>query len=105
MSLYGKMMGGLAALALLGGSTAYVAGIGGRVIEAAEQTAAEISCYIVREYNGAPALFRDGEEEPLEVYSTPMEEINPADAAKLAEGIRLRGISEVNRLLEDLEIR
>jgi hypothetical protein len=34
-----------------------------------------------------------------------MEEINPADAAKLAEGIRLRGISEVNRLLEDLEIR
>lgn len=54
---------------------------------------------------GAPALFRDGEEEPLEVYSTPMEEINPADAAKLAEGIRLRGISEVNRLLEDLEIR
>ena len=84
MSLCGRMMGGLAA---------------------AEQTAAEASCYIVREHNGVPALFRDGEEEPLEVYSTPMEEINPADAAKLAEGIRLRGISEVNRLLEDLEIR
>lgn len=86
MSLYGKMMGGLAALALLGGSTAYVAGIGGRVIEAAEQTAAEISCYIVREYNGAPALFRDGEEEPLEVYSTPMEEINPGGRGEACRG-------------------
>lgn len=105
MSLYGKMMGGLTALALLGGSAAYVAGAGGKVLELAEQTAAEASCYIVREYNGVPALFRDGEEEPVAVYSTPMEDINPVDAAKLAEGIRLRGISEVNRLLEDLEIR
>lgn len=105
MSLYGKMTGGLMALVLLGGSAAYVAGAGGKVIELAEQAAAEITCYIVREYNGVPALFRDGEEEPVEMYSTPMEDINPVDAAKLSEGIRLRGIAEVNRLLEDLEIR
>ena len=104
MSLYGRLMGGLTALVLMGGSAAYIAGAGSEVIEAAAQTAAEISCYILKEYNGVPALFRDGEEEPITVFSTPMEDINPADAEKLAKGIRIRGITEVNRLLEDLEI-
>lgn len=104
MSFYGRMAGGLMALALLGGSAAYVASVGDEVMAAAEQTAAELSCYILKLYNGAPALFRDGEEEPLAVYSTPVGEINPSDAALLAEGIRLRGLSEVNRLLEDLDI-
>lgn len=92
------------ALALLGGSAAYVASVGDEVMAAAEQTVAELSCYILKLYNGAPALFRDGEEKPLAVYSTPVGEINPSDAALLAEGIRLRGLSEVNRLLEDLDI-
>lgn len=105
MSFYGKMLSGLTALVLMGGSAAYVANIGGGVLAAAEQTAAEISCYVLKEYNGVPALFKDGSDEPLAVYTTPISEINPADAKLLAEGIRLRGISEVSRLLEDLEIR
>ena len=104
MSLYGRMLGGLTALVIMGGSAAYVAGAGNRLLESVKETAAELSCYILKEYNGTPALFRDGEEEPVAVYSTPMEDINPADAEKLVEGIRMRGISEVNRLLEDLEI-
>lgn len=104
MSFYGKMLGGLTALALMGGSAAYVAKTSGEVLAAAEQTAAELSCYILREYNGVTALFKDGADEPLAVYSTPIEEINPADAAHLTEGIRLRGLTEVNRLLEDLGI-
>ncbi len=104
MSFYGRMLGGITALVLLGGSAAYIAAAGSGVLAAAEQTAAELSCYILREYNGVPALFRDGDEEPLAVFSTPMEEINPADAAQLLQGVRLRGIADVNRLLEDLEI-
>lgn len=104
MSFYGKMAGGLVAIALLGGGAAYVASVGNGVLAAAEQAAEELSCYILKEYNGKPALFRDGESEPVAVYNTPMEEINPSDADMLIEGIRLRGFSEVSRLLEDLGI-
>lgn len=104
MSFYGKIASGIVALALVGGSAAYVASAAGNVLAAAEQTAAELSCYIVKEHNGAVALFRDGSEEPLAVYSTPIGEINSLDAELLKEGIRLRGLSEVSRLLEDLEI-
>lgn len=99
MSFYGKLAGGLISLALIGGSAAYVASAAGNVL-----TAAELSCYVIKEYNGAVALFRDGSEEPLAVYSTPLSEINPVDADLLKEGIRLRGLSEVSRLLEDLDI-
>ena len=93
MSLYGKMAGGLIALTLVGGSAAYVASAAGSVLEAAEQTAAQLSCYVLREYNGSVALFSDDGTD-----------VNPADAALLKEGIRLRGLTEVSRLLEDLDI-
>ena len=102
MSLYGKMAGGLIALTLVGGSAAYVAS--GSVLEAAEQTAAQLSCYVLREYNGSVALFSDDGTEPIAQYSTPIADVNPADAALLKEGIRLRGLTEVSRLLEDLDI-
>ena len=104
MSFYGKLAGGLITLALVGGSAAYVASAAGDVLAAAEQTAAEISCYVLKEYNGSVALFKDGSDEPLAVYSTPLSEINQMDAELLKEGVRLRGLSEVSRLLEDLEI-
>ncbi len=104
MSFYGRIAGGLVALVLVGGSAAYVASAAGNVLTAAEQTAAELSCYVIKEHNGSVALFRDGSEEPLAVYSTPISEINPMDAELLREGIRLRGLSEVSRILEDLEI-
>ena len=104
MSLYGKMAGGLIALTLVGGSAAYVASAAGSVLEAAEQTATQLSCYVLREYNGSVALFSDGGTEPIAQYSTPIADVNPADAALLKEGIRLRGLTEVSRLLEDLDI-
>lgn len=62
------------------------------------------SCFILREYGDTMALFEDGAEEPLAIYSTPITRINPADAALLADGIRLKSMSEVARLLEDLEV-
>lgn len=71
MSLYGKMAGGLIALTLVGGSAAYVASAAGSVLEAAEQTAAQLSCYVLREYNGSVALFSDDGTEPIAQYSTP----------------------------------
>ena len=104
MSLYGKMAGGLIALTLVGGSAAYVASAAGSALEAAEQTAAQLSCYVLREYNGSVALFSDDGTEPIAQYSTPIADVNPADAALLKEGIRLRGLTEVSRLLEDLDI-
>lgn len=109
MSFYGKLAGGLVTLALVGGSAAYVSSAAGDVLNAAQQTAAqqtaaELSCYVIKEHDGSVALFKEGSEEPLAVYSTPLSEINPVDAELLKEGIRLRGLSEVSRLLEDLEI-
>lgn len=104
MSLYGKMAGGLIALTLVGGSAAYVASAAGSVLEAAEQTATQLSCYVLREYNGSVALFSDDGTEPIAQYSAPIADVNPADAALLKEGIRLRGLTEVSRLLEDLDI-
>ena len=69
-----------------------------------KQTAAQLSCYVLREYNGSVALFSDDGTEPIAQYSTPIADVNPADAALLKEGIRLRGLTEVSRLLEDLDI-
>ena len=60
------------------------------ILEAAEQTAAQLSCYVLREYNGSGALFSDDGTEPIAQYSTPIADVNPADAALLKEGIRLR---------------
>ena len=104
MSLYGKMAGGLIAMTLERCSAAYVASAAGSVLEASEQTAAQLSCYVLREYNGSVALFSDDGTEPIAQYSTPIADVNPADAALLKEGIRLRGLTEVSRLLEDLDI-
>lgn len=104
MSFYGKLAGGLVTLALVGGSASYVSSTAGDVLNAAQQTAAELSCYVIKEHDGSVALFKEGSEEPLAVYSTPLSEINPVDAEMLKDGIRLRGLSEVSRLLEDLEI-
>lgn len=102
MSIYGKLAGSLVALTLFGGSAAYVADYAGDVLAAAEQTAAELSCYVIREYNGGVALFLDGTEEPLAIYSMPADSLNTVDMELLHEGIRLRGLSEVSRLIEDL---
>lgn len=105
MSFYGKMAGALAAVALIGGSAAYVAGQSAEVLADARETLYESAQYfLLCEQDGKIALFKEGESEPVVVYSTPISQINPADALLLRDGIRLRGMNEVCRLLEDLEI-
>ncbi len=105
MSIHGKMAGALIALTITGFGAAYVASIGDEVMADVNSIAQEVSCYILREYEGNIALFKEGEEEPIAVYSAPMEDINPADQKLLREGIRISGMTEVARLIEDLDLQ
>lgn len=104
MSFCGKMAGGLLGLTLLGCGASQASAMRESFITSSREMPPEQPCYILKEYNGKPALFIEGKEKPYAVFSTPMELINPSDAKLLLKGIRLRDISEVNRLLEDLEI-
>lgn len=97
MSVYKKLISAAAAVTILGCAAAYGA-------KGTEPSFDAESCFILREYGSTMALFEDGAEEPIAVYSTPISQINPADAALLTEGIRLKSMSEVARLLEDLDV-
>ena len=63
---------------------------------------AESGCYVLREYNGKIALFRENTPSPIAVYETPPSALYSADAALIAEGIRVKTDSEIARLIEDL---
>ena len=105
MTFYGKAASALVALGLAGLCAAYTAKEGSEVLAQAKQIADDITrCYVIREYEGKIALFEDGGTQPLAVYSSELSELTDADALLLREGIRLRTMTEVSRLLEDLEI-
>lgn len=105
MTFYGRLIGSVAALAVIGAGAAYAADECADVLADAKELVSDAAaCFIIKEHNGKVALFREGESEPAAVYATALTQINPADAALLHDGIRLRGMSEVSRLLEDLEI-
>lgn len=104
MSVYGKLVGALMSVAIIGGGAAYVMTAGREVMAEANSLSEEFGCYILREYEGNIALFRENEETPVAVYRIPVGGINAADHELLREGIRLRSLSEVLRLLEDLDI-
>lgn len=104
MTFYGRMAGALCAAAIIGTAAAGVYSGSTEVLAEAQSLADELGCYIIKEYDGKVALFRDGEEVPAAVYSTPIGQINPADAELLMEGIRIRGLSEAARLLKDLDV-
>ena len=95
--MFKKFISAAAAVTVLGYAAAY-----GTM--AAEPSFSGEQCFILREYGDTMALFEEGAEEPLAIYSTPITQINPADAALLVDGIRLKSMSEVARLLEDLEV-
>ncbi len=105
MSVYGKFLSALLALAIVGFGIAYLTGVSGEVMSEVSELAQEVACYTLREHEGAIALFKDGEDEPIAVYELPMESISPTDSQLLKEGIRLSGMSDVIRLLEDLDIQ
>lgn len=104
MSFYGKMASAAMAVLIVGGCAAYAAGQGADVLAHTKEVLSETECYILTEHDGKIALYKEGAEEPMTVYSTAIGQINPADALLLRDGIRLKGMSEVLRLLEDLDI-
>ncbi len=92
MSHFKRLLGITAALITAGSVTAH----------AAEPSA--IKYYVLREYNQSAALYEEGNPAPIVIYSTPLTSLNAADAELIKEGIRLRGMNEVSRLIEDLDI-
>lgn len=104
MSLYGKLGAMAISAVIVGGSALYVAELGNNVMAQASSLSEALACYVICEHQGSIALFEEGEDQPLAVYSFPTECISAADAALLKEGIRVRGLDEVLRLLEDLDI-
>ncbi len=104
MSLYGKLGGLLLSAAIVAGGAAYIADVGNGVVASANRLASVTACYIVRGAEDGIALFEEGSDQPMAVFSLPDESISAADARLLEEGIRLSGIDDVLRLLEDLDI-
>ena len=104
MTFYGKLTGALCATAIIGTTAASIAAESSEVLARAQALADECSCYVIGEYEGKVALFREGEDEPAAVYSTPVSQINPADAELIMKGIRIRGMTEASRLLKDLDV-
>lgn len=105
MSIYSKMASSALALVIIGAGAAYAAGECSDVLAKAKEVVTDTAAYfIIKEYDGKVALFREGSDQPAAVYSTTIEQLNSADAYLLREGIRLRGMTEVSRLLEDLEV-
>lgn len=99
MSFVNKLLCTLAVLAAAGGAAGAV---GERQVVATNNAAEQY--YIIREYQGKAALFKEGCDSPEAVFDAPLEMLNPADRALLKEGIRLKGLYDVARLIEDLEL-
>ena len=59
------------------------------------------SCFVLREYDGKVALFRENEPQPIAVYEAPSA-LYAADEELLRDGIRLKTAGEITRLIEDL---
>ena len=104
MSIYGKLCGALLAVTMVGGGAAYITSVGNDTMTELNDIIETLTYYEIREYNGNIALFKDGCDEPETIFSTPIDSLNPADAALIYDGIRLRGISDISRLIEDLEL-
>lgn len=58
--------------------------------------------FVLREYDGKIALFRENEPQPIAVYEKPVEALYAADEELLRDGIRLKTEGEITRLIEDL---
>ena len=105
MGFYSKAVGAMIALAIVGGGTAYLAKEGSSMIADAQAMVDEISgMYLIKAEIGLLSLYEDGSSEPLMQYAIPQGYIPAADIALLEDGIRLRGMADVMRLLEDLEV-
>jgi len=85
MSLYGKLAGALVSVAIVGCGAAYVISASDEVMAEVSELSSELSYYVIREYNGDIALFKDGSDEPVAIYDLPAERYNGAVEELLGE--------------------
>ncbi len=52
-------------------------------------------------WKGYVALFREGQQEPAQIFPCPVDALPEADRTALEEGIIVRNERDLNRLLED----
>lgn len=85
--------------------------VGGVVMSASQEISAEALAvadstqyYIIREYKGKVAMFREGEAEPHTVFDVSIEQFTDADADLLRKGIRVNGVRDLIGIIEDLEL-
>ena len=57
--------------------------------------------YVVREYNGCVAVFREGRSNPARITSTRTDTLPKSDIKKLREGIRVEDRQTLDKILED----
>jgi len=57
--------------------------------------------YLLREYDGELAVFRENETEPWKLYSVAVNSLPESDRILLRNGIPVSGEEELRRLLED----
>ncbi len=103
MSFHTRALGALMATAIVGGCAAYIAS-NGDIVSYAEAMVSEIVCYVVKVEDCALVLYKEGEAEPLMKFAADISRLPKADVDLLKNGIRLRGMGDVMRLLEDLDI-
>ena len=56
---------------------------------------------VLGSWKGYLALFRDGKDEPWQIFPTMVESLPEADQKSLAEGIVIRSEKKLQQLLED----
>lgn len=57
--------------------------------------------FVLGSYKGYVALWKDGHDDPVQIFPCPADSLPEADRAALENGIHARSEIELNQLLED----
>ena len=58
-------------------------------------------CYIIKQYNGKVAVFKEGSNTPNQVFDVFVDTLPQVDAQALQSGILVTGDEDLKRLIED----
>lgn len=67
-----------------------------------KETTSNIVTYIIKDFNGNIAVYEMDSEKPFKITDVPISSMPKADQEMLKDGIRVKGESELESLLEDL---
>ncbi len=68
---------------------------------AAEVTKSEYTGYIIKDFYGKVAVFRSGEDNPIQITDTLTSSLPELDRAQLSDGVTADDEAQLKRLLED----